>query len=149
MLCFWHKWPEAEIADACRVRTATRCGGIIARLHTHGAPDTPMSNSIYRITAYLALLLVNSASFGQVPETLKECMSIDIAIERLTCFDREMSRLTTDVAESVAEPAAELAASTRTEPRSIAQPEPTPAVVDRQSDPAPSLAAHPPTSSAP
>ena len=52
-----------------------------------------MKKSSFRLVTYLVLMSTASVSYGQVPESLKDCMSISVAIERLSCFDREMARL--------------------------------------------------------
>lgn len=54
-----------------------------------------------------------SVSYGQVPENLKDCMSISVAIERLSCFDREMEALTAglDTQETESAPGRQTAAA--------------------------------------
>ncbi|MEM9404302.1 MAG: hypothetical protein AAGA44_17675, partial [Pseudomonadota bacterium] len=68
-----------------------------------------------RVFTGVALLLTVSISQAQVPEKLLVCTELTIAIERLSCFDREIANLRTHAAPASSNEAGDSLPEVRTE----------------------------------
>ena len=80
-----------------------------------------MKTLFQRLPVVIVALLLISTSSAQVPEQLRECVEIEVAIERLSCFDREMMNLTSEAAPEAASTASDQHISTATAVSQIAR----------------------------